>query len=79
MHADGAVLLDVRTAREHAGGHIEGSVNIPLGKLERRASELPRDREVIVDCRSGARSDVAAGKLRTLGFEVHDLGPKSAC
>jgi len=76
--AQGALLLDVRTTGEHAGGHIEGARNIPVQELGARIGELPRGRQVVVYCRSGARSAAAASMLRSAGFEVLDLGPMHA-
>lgn len=72
--ADGATLLDVRTAEEFAAGHLEGAVNIPVDQVEARLPEIPRDRPVVVYCRSGARSRNAASVLRRSGYDVEDLG-----
>ena len=74
--AQGAVLLDVRTPAEYAGGHLDGAVNIPLQQLADRLTELrPTDRPLVVYCRSGARSRQATELLREAGFgAVHDLG-----
>lgn len=72
----GAVLLDVRTPEEFRAGHIAGAINIPVDALAARTSELPRDRPVVVYCRSGKRSARAAAMLE--GREVHDLGPMTA-
>jgi rhodanese-related sulfurtransferase/predicted transcriptional regulator len=51
--ADGEelVVLDVRPAEEHAGGHLPGAVSIPVAELRRRLAELPRDREIVAYCR----------------------------
>ena len=71
----GAILLDVRTEEEYAGGHIPGSRNVPLGTLGR--AELPADPEtpLFVYCLSGARSRQAAAILRRMGYShVTDLG-----
>ena len=71
----GALLLDVRTEEEYAGGHIPGSRNVPLGTLGR--AELPADPEtpLFVYCLSGARSRQAASVLRRAGYaHVTDLG-----
>ena len=71
----GALLLDVRTEEEYAGGHIPGSRNVPLGTLGR--AELPEDPEtpLFVYCLSGARSRQAASVLRRAGYaHVTDLG-----
>lgn len=78
--ANGARLVDVRTTSEFASGHLEGAVNVPVQDLERRLAELePRDRPIVLYCRSGNRSARAARVLRDAGFTaVHDLGPMSA-
>ncbi len=64
------VLLDVREPWEWAVSNLEdrGARLIPLGELPDRLSELPRDRELVVYCRTGARSDQAARLLRDAGF-----------
>lgn len=75
---EGATLVDVRTPAEHAEAHLEGTLNVPVDELLPRLSELPKDKPVIVYCRSGRRSARAAALLRRQGFEVHDAGPMSA-
>ena len=74
---DGAVLLDVRTPGEYSGGHINGSINIPVGELAGRVDEVRGDR-VVVYCRSGGRSAAAARLLTQQGKQVVDLGGMSA-
>jgi len=66
----GALLLDVRTAEEFAGGHIIEAKNIELEKLAEQADSLKKWREkpVVVYCESGARSAQAAKLLKSLGF-----------
>jgi len=61
-------LLDVREPWEYAAGHVPGACLIPLGELERRVSEVPRDRPVLAICHSGQRSLAAAGYLLQLGY-----------
>ena len=74
----GAVVVDVRSPAEYAAGARPGSLNIPLGQLERRAAELDRAKPVIVCCASGTRSAIAAGILAGKGFaEVVNAGPWS--
>ena len=72
----GARLVDVRTPQEFAAGHIEGAVNIPVQDLEQRMVELePRERPLVLYCRSGNRSGRAAQMLKSAGYTaVHDLG-----
>lgn len=72
----GAKLVDVRSPAEHAAGHIEGSINIPVQELAGRTVELgDKAKPVVVYCASGMRSASAAGVLKRAGFaEVYDLG-----
>lgn len=77
--ANGALLLDVRTPAEFASGHIDGAVNVPVDQIASRAEQLgPKNRAVVVYCRSGARSAAAASTLQQLGYTtVEDLGAMS--
>jgi len=61
-------VLDVREPAELAEGSIPGSVMIPLGQLPQRLAELDASREIIVYCRSGARSGRAVALMRESGF-----------
>lgn len=64
----GAMLVDVRETYEWGEGHIPGAKHIPLGQLQRRASELDPNAELIMVCRSGHRSQVAAQALKRAGY-----------
>ncbi|MCU0466697.1 MAG: rhodanese-like domain-containing protein [Anaerolineae bacterium] len=66
-------LLDVRSQAEFREAHIKGAKLIPLDELPRRMGELPKDRDILVVCRSGARSGIAAGQLNAAGFTVTNL------
>ena len=68
MYQKGALLLDVRTQQEWDQGHIEGSILISLDDLQGRMSELPRDKDIVVVCRSGTRSREGTALLRQAGF-----------
>lgn len=72
--AAGATLLDVRTASEYASGHLDGATLIPVDEVGSRLDEIPRDRAVVVYCRSGGRSARAAAVLEDAGYDVYDLG-----
>jgi hydroxyacylglutathione hydrolase len=68
------VLLDVRTAAEHAQKHIEGSTNIPLNHLAERLSDIPEGRAVLLYCAGGYRSAIGASLLQRAGFsDVSEL------
>jgi rhodanese-related sulfurtransferase len=69
------LLLDVRTPEEFAGGHIAGARNIALQALPKRLAEVPRDRPVVIYCRSGNRSGQAMRLLQQAGYDdLYDLG-----
>ena len=71
--AEGAFLLDVRQPIELILESVPGAVNIPLGQLRARLSELPRDREIFVICRSAQRAYYAARILMQNGFEARSI------
>ncbi|WP_240914811.1 molybdopterin-synthase adenylyltransferase MoeB [Roseimicrobium sp. ORNL1] len=62
-------LLDVREAFERDIAIIEGAEHIPLGQLGERLEEIPRDKKLVVHCKSGGRSAKAVGLLREAGFD----------
>lgn len=67
-------FVDVRTPGEFRGNHIKGFTNIPLQQLSERAErELSKDKEVVVICQSGMRSQKACSVLKTLGFKVTNV------
>jgi len=68
-----AFLLDVREPVELALESVEGAVNIPIGQLRERLGELPRDREILVICRSGGRAYYATRALLQSGFKARVL------
>ena len=67
------VVLDVRTVEEAAAGKISWSVNIPVGDLEGRLAELPKDKEIIVHCASGSRASMGFNILKDAGFKTRFL------
>jgi rhodanese-related sulfurtransferase len=77
--AAGAQLVDVRTEREFASGHLPGATNVPLDGLRGSAASLATSgKPLIVYCQSGMRSAAAKRILRAAGAnQVHDLGAMS--
>lgn len=72
---NGAVIVDVRTKDEYSGGHIKGSINIPLNELNSGSKKLSKNKMIITCCASGMRSSAARSLLRKKGFEkVHNGG-----
>ena len=70
---DGAVLLDVREAAEWQAGHAEGAQWIPMGEVAGRQREIPAGRDVVVICRSGARSGRVTEVLVGAGHDAVNL------
>jgi rhodanese-related sulfurtransferase len=68
-----ALILDVRERDEYAAGHIDGAVNLPLSELRQRLGELPRDREIWLNCAVGQRSYYALRLLSHAGLRVLNL------
>lgn len=67
-------LLDVRSPQEYGQGKLAGSALIPVGQLERRIAEVPKDKPVLVYCAVGSRSGYAAGLLVRRGYkEVYNM------
>lgn len=62
-------VLDVRTAEEFVSGHVPGAVNIPHDQLASRLAEVPKDKDVVLYCRSGRRTVLAAEVLAANGYQ----------
>ena len=74
---NGAILVDVRTKEEYDDKHIDGATSIPLDSISDNVNNVISDKntEIIVYCKSGARSHEAMELLNSLGYKnVYDLG-----
>ncbi|HMQ52938.1 MAG TPA: rhodanese-like domain-containing protein [Anaerolineae bacterium] len=68
------LMLDVREEWEYAEGHIPAITHIPMGEIPNRLSEIPKDKTLIVTCRSGNRSGQITEFLRQNGYDkVHNM------
>jgi len=67
------LVIDVRQPAEWRGGHIDGSLNLPLIQLACRLHRLPNDRTIVTVCASGHRSAVAARMLHRAGYQAENL------
>jgi len=67
LAAGSVTVLDVRNRSEYEAGHLPGSLHIPVGYLAERLAEIPRDKPIVVQCQSGARSAIATSVLQRLG------------
>lgn len=72
----GAIILDVRSKGEYAGGHVKGSINIPVDQLKNNLGRFPdKSKAIITCCASGMRSGSAKSILESSGYEnVHNGG-----
>lgn len=66
---EAAYVLDVRSPEEYASGHVPGAVNIPYDQMASRVAEVPKDKDVVLYCRSGRRAGIAAEVLADQGYE----------
>ena len=69
MNAAGAVFVDVRNPPELTEGYAPHAVNIPLPELKQRVGELPKDKDLLIYCRSGRRSEAATRILMEQGYD----------
>ena len=61
-------VLDVRTAEEFAAGHVPGAVNVPYDQVASHLAEIPKDKDVVLYCKSGRRAGLAAEVLQASGY-----------
>lgn len=72
-HSD-TTIVDVRTPGEFIGGHVEGSINIPLSEVTSRLDELKKMQPMVLCCASGGRSGQATSYLSQQGLDVINGG-----
>jgi rhodanese-related sulfurtransferase len=69
------LLIDVRSPAEFAEGHIAGAKNFPLQDLQQQLAKIPRNKPIMLYCRSGSRSGMALQQLQNAGYEdVYNIG-----
>jgi rhodanese-related sulfurtransferase len=73
LDAGEADLVDVREQYEWDAGRIPGATHIELDQLAGRADELPKDKPVIFQCATGARSALATDAFRAVGFDAYNM------
>ncbi|MGJ3238559.1 MAG: rhodanese-like domain-containing protein [Anaerolineae bacterium] len=62
------VLIDVRTPSEFKSGHVARAKNIPLNTISKKMNTIPKDKPVVLICRTGNRSGMAARQLANAGY-----------
>ena len=74
---NGAIIIDVRTPKEFRQKHISGAINLPIKSIMQGHINLPKDKEIVLYCKTGSRSSVSAKVLRKKGWIVHDVATQS--
>lgn len=73
--AEGAIIVDVRTAQEFKGGHFNGSKNIPLDQVKNKIDEIKKlNKPIITVCQSGMRSATAKSILKAYNIDAYNGG-----
>ena len=70
---EGAQLVDLRADHEWEAGRIAGATHLPLAELAQRAGEIDKERPVVLYCRGGNRSTMAAAALADAGYDAAKL------
>ncbi len=73
------LILDVRTNDEVTDGRFANSVHIPLDEIEARIGELPKDKEILAHCTTGARAEMAVPALKKAGIKARVLVADVEC
>lgn len=63
------ILIDVRTPKEFKSGHVAKAKNIPLNTISKKMNNIPKDKTVVLMCRTSNRSGMAARQLAAAGYD----------
>jgi len=74
---NGAIIVDVRTPKEFREKHITGAINLPIEEIVKGNITLPKDKEIVVYCRSGSRSKQSLKILQKNGWSVYDVATQA--
>lgn len=72
-------VVDARTPEEYESGHFPGSVSIPLEQMKGRLSEIPKDKFIVVHCKTGGRGEIGYRILKEEGYAVKFLNAECEC
>jgi len=76
--ANGAIIVDVRTPQEFKVKHVKGAINLPVEEIMKgHLRKLPKNKEIVVYCRTGSRSSASAKILKEKGWNVYDVATQS--
>lgn len=72
-------VVDARTPEEYESGHFPGSVSIPLEQMKSRLAEIPKDKFIVVHCKTGGRGEIGYRMLKEEGYAVKFLNAECEC
>lgn len=72
-------VIDARTPEEYASGHFPGSISIPLEQMQARMNEIPKDKFIVVHCKTGGRGEIGYRMLKEQGYDVKFLNAECEC
>ncbi len=72
-------VVDARTPEEFESGHFPGSVSIPLEQMKTRLTEIPKDKFIVVHCKTGGRGEIGYRMLKEEGYAVKFLNAECEC
>jgi rhodanese-related sulfurtransferase len=72
-------VVDARTPEEYKSGHFPGSVSIPLEQMKSRLAEIPKDKFIVVHCKTGGRGEIGYRMLKEEGYAVKFLNAECEC
>lgn len=75
----GSVIVDVRTNDEAAAGMFGNAIHVPLDQIQAKMNQIPKDKEVLIHCTTGARAEMAYKELKAAGFDAYYLVADVEC
>ncbi|MCK5228440.1 MAG: hypothetical protein KAI75_04515 [Desulfobulbaceae bacterium] len=72
-------VVDARTTEEFESGHFPGAVSIPLDVMQKRMKEIPKDKFVVIHCKTGGRGEIGYRMLKEAGYAVKFLNAECIC
>ncbi len=79
LQSDLIFVVDTRTTAEYESGHFPGAVSIPLEQMKKRLNEIPKDKFIIVHCKTGGRGEIGYNLLKEEGYAVKFLNAECEC
>ncbi|KJR99166.1 MAG: hypothetical protein VR65_17230 [Desulfobulbaceae bacterium BRH_c16a] len=79
LQSDLIFVVDARTPAEYESGHFPNAVSIPLEQMKARLAEIPKDKFIVVHCKTGGRGEIGYKMLKDEGYSVKFLNAECEC